>query len=95
MQESEIISNAPKVDDQTRPGSIVRVPEPAPPPNSPSSIPHTHGYQRLVIFNILTWYNSVFHKIIVLKLRITILKTNIFLVVVILAIHLWIFLELL
>lgn len=48
MQESEIISNATKVDDQTRPGSIVRVPEPAPPPNSPSSIPHTHGYQRLV-----------------------------------------------
>ncbi|XP_026810797.1 BTB/POZ domain-containing protein KCTD3 [Rhopalosiphum maidis] len=45
MQESEIISNAIKVDDQTRPGSIVRVPEPAPPPNSPSSIPHTHGYQ--------------------------------------------------
>lgn len=50
MQESETISNsnAAKVDDQTRPGSIVRVPEPAPPPNSPSSIPHTHGYQRLV-----------------------------------------------
>lgn len=54
MQESETISNsnAAKVDDQTRPGSIVRVPEPAPPPNSPSSIPHTHGYQRLL--NIFT-----------------------------------------
>jgi len=66
MQESEIISNATKVDDQTRPGSIVRVPEPAPPPNSPSSIPHTHGYQRLVnvlMYNIPTnWYNSLFLK---------------------------------
>lgn len=48
MQESETVSNAAKVDDQTRPGSIVRVPEPVPPPNSPSSIPHTHGYQRFV-----------------------------------------------
>lgn len=47
-QEFDTISNAAKADDQTRPGSIVRVPEPAPPPNSPSSIPHTHGYQRLV-----------------------------------------------
>lgn len=49
MQESETI-NAAKVDDQTRPGSIVRVPEPTPPPNSPQSIPHTHGYQRYLIF---------------------------------------------
>lgn len=52
MQESESNCNATKVDDQTRPGSIVRVPEPAPPPNSPSSIPHTHGYQRLIIYCI-------------------------------------------
>lgn len=48
MQESETVGNTAKVDDQTRPGSIVRVPEPAPPPNSPSSIPHTHGYQRFI-----------------------------------------------
>lgn len=52
MQESEPVSNAAKVDDQTRPGSIVRVPEPVPPPNSPSSIPHTHGYQRFYTYLI-------------------------------------------
>lgn len=56
MQESEAISNTAKVDDQTRPGSIVRVPEPAPPPNSPSSIPHTHGYQRSIYIYLL-WLN--------------------------------------
>lgn len=50
-------NNGSKPDDGgTKPGSIVRVPEPTPPPNSPSgipsahssssSIPHTHGYQR-------------------------------------------------
>lgn len=49
-------TNAVKTDDSggggTRPGSIVRIPEPVPPPNSPASystnsqIPHTHGFQR-------------------------------------------------
>lgn len=51
-------SSAAKSDENggTKPGSIVRIPEPVPPPNSPSglptahstssSIPHTHGYQR-------------------------------------------------
>lgn len=49
-------SSKPDENGGTKPGSIVRVPEPTPPPNSPSgipsahstssSIPHTHGYQR-------------------------------------------------
>lgn len=58
MQESESNCNTTKVDDQTRPGSIVRVPEPAPPPNSPSSIPHTHGYQRFVFISQVQNYKN-------------------------------------